>query len=172
MAKRPGRPKLAAGEGKKTPINMRTTAVLRARLDMEAAASGRSLAHEVEHRLEKSFNDEDARLQGFGSEGRLTTMRLLALAAELAETSTGKDMLTDTETAENAYDAMTGVLDAALAVRPSGLLDKTTPDEGQEMILKDPGSRRPGDNIRDSVLSGSQRQLPAFQKAIAQKRKS
>lgn len=60
MAKRkPGRPKLPKGEGKKTPLNMRTTQQLRARLERAAAESGRSLVHEVEHRLERTFITED-----------------------------------------------------------------------------------------------------------------
>ena len=44
------------GGGKRHPLSMRTTRALRARLEAAAEASGRSLAHEVEHRLEKSFN--------------------------------------------------------------------------------------------------------------------
>ncbi len=51
----PARAKLPPGEGKRTPLNMRTTRELRERLEREAADSGRSLAQEVEFRLERSF---------------------------------------------------------------------------------------------------------------------
>jgi TraY domain len=44
--------------GKRYPLNMRTTKETRDRLEAAAAASGRSLAQEVEHRLEQSFSGE------------------------------------------------------------------------------------------------------------------
>lgn len=50
-----GRPPKAPGDGKRWPLNMRTTRELRDRLEQAATASGRSLAQEVEMRLEKSF---------------------------------------------------------------------------------------------------------------------
>jgi hypothetical protein len=43
------------GEGKRVPVMTRTTQELRDRIEQAAAASGRSLAQEVEHRLEDSF---------------------------------------------------------------------------------------------------------------------
>ena len=48
-----------SGEGKRVPLNMRTTKVMRVRLEAAAAESGRSLAAEVEHRLEQSFASSD-----------------------------------------------------------------------------------------------------------------
>ena len=48
--------KVADGAGKRVPLNMRTTQDLRSKLDAAAAASGRSLAQEVELRLERSFD--------------------------------------------------------------------------------------------------------------------
>jgi hypothetical protein len=44
--------------GKLYPLNMRTTFELRKRLEEEASQSGRSLASEVEYRLERSFDQE------------------------------------------------------------------------------------------------------------------
>lgn len=49
----------AADGGKRYPLNMRTTKETRARLEQAAMASGRSLAQEVEARLERSFAEED-----------------------------------------------------------------------------------------------------------------
>ena len=40
---------------KRIPLNMRSTRELRDKLERAAAASGRSLVGEVEHRLERSF---------------------------------------------------------------------------------------------------------------------
>lgn len=50
--------KPAAG-AKRYPLNMRTTKEIRERLETAASASGRSLALEVEDRLERSFQKQD-----------------------------------------------------------------------------------------------------------------
>src|SRR5258708_35842855 len=44
--------------GKRYPLNMRTTKEIRDRLEAEAVANGRSLAQEIELRLEASFRRE------------------------------------------------------------------------------------------------------------------
>jgi TraY domain len=49
---------LIATGGKRHPLNMRTTAETRDKLEAAAASSGRSLAQEVEYRLDASFADE------------------------------------------------------------------------------------------------------------------
>jgi hypothetical protein len=54
------------GGGKRHPLNMRTTAETRERLEASAAASGRSLAQEVEYRLEQSFSWEEVVERAFG----------------------------------------------------------------------------------------------------------
>lgn len=46
-------------DGKRYPLNMRTTKEIRERLEAAAAASGRSMAQEVERRLENSFLEKD-----------------------------------------------------------------------------------------------------------------
>jgi hypothetical protein len=46
-------------EGKRYPLNMRTTKEMREKLERAAAQSGRSLVQEVEHRLERSFDREE-----------------------------------------------------------------------------------------------------------------
>jgi hypothetical protein len=51
------------GDGKKTPLNMRTTAELRSKIERAAGRSGRSLVGEVEHRLELSFARDDFKRQ-------------------------------------------------------------------------------------------------------------
>ena len=65
-----GRPRLAPGEGKKYPLSIRTTRELKAALVKASQASGRSMAQEMEHRLEQSLDDErhlaDALELGFG----------------------------------------------------------------------------------------------------------
>jgi TraY domain len=44
------------GQAKRHPLNMRTTEAIRRQLEQAAEVSGRSLAQEVEYRLEQSFN--------------------------------------------------------------------------------------------------------------------
>jgi len=46
------------GSGKKQPLNMRTTAELRRRIEKAAGKSGRSMVQEVEYRLELSFQQD------------------------------------------------------------------------------------------------------------------
>lgn len=59
MTKKINRPKLPPGEGKRFPLNTRTTKVLRDWMDAASKASGRSLSQEVEYRLERSFMEQD-----------------------------------------------------------------------------------------------------------------
>ncbi len=167
----PARAKLPPGEGKRVPLNMRTTRELRERLEKEAADSGRSLTQEVEHRLKQSFSDPDARLQGFGSEDRLKLLRSLALAVDMVEATTGKDIFTDAETAEVGYKVMIGLLDGIFGARPGGPLDTVTPTEGQEAIIRDPLARSLDQNIRDSILEGMLPQIPGAAAAFGKKRK-
>ncbi|GGH12607.1 hypothetical protein GCM10007036_10590 [Alsobacter metallidurans] len=51
-----GRPKKSDEEAKRAPLGFRTTRELRAKLEEAADASGRSLAQEMEIRLERSFD--------------------------------------------------------------------------------------------------------------------
>ena len=55
-----GRPTKAAAESKRSPLNMRTTKETRSKLEEAAEKSGRSLAQEVEYRLERSFWMEES----------------------------------------------------------------------------------------------------------------
>jgi TraY domain-containing protein len=52
-------PRKKIGEGKRYPLNMRTTKEMREKLERAAAQSGRSLVQEVEFRLERSFDREE-----------------------------------------------------------------------------------------------------------------
>ena len=86
----PARAKLPPGEGKRTPLNMRTTRGLRERLGREAADSGRSLAQEVEFRLDQSFRDEDALIEAFGGRDTYDVLRVMGSVAAQIQTRTGK----------------------------------------------------------------------------------
>ena len=86
----PARAKLPPGEGKRTPLNMRTTRELRERLEREAADSGRSLVQEVEFRLERSFRDEDALIKAFGGRNTYDVLRVMGSVAAQIQTRTGE----------------------------------------------------------------------------------
>lgn len=57
-----GRPTLPENKGKRFPLNMRTTKELREAMEAAAKFSGRSLAQEVEYRLERSLWIDDLNL--------------------------------------------------------------------------------------------------------------
>jgi hypothetical protein len=58
---------------------MRTTKQVRERLEKAAAASGRSLAQEVEYRLERSFDREATMLETFGASSNVELIRALSM---------------------------------------------------------------------------------------------
>ena len=124
----PARAKLPPGEGKRTPLNMRTTRELRERLEREAADSGRSLAQEVEFRLEQSFAEEksqaefsDERVRAvyaqFGTLETFLVARMLANAIHTIEAVTGKNWMDDPEAHRQTQEACKNILDA---FRPPG----------------------------------------------------
>jgi hypothetical protein len=93
--KKRGRPTLPADEGKRFPLNMRTTKELRDRLESAAARTGRSLAQEVESRLEASFLTEDVKWEEFGGSEKHQIFRLMSAAAETIESRKSRPWLTD-----------------------------------------------------------------------------
>ncbi len=106
-----GRPPLPPGEGKLFPLNMRTTKEIRDRLAAAAQESGRSRSQEVEYRLSRSFQDEEARYQTFEDKATFRLMKLLAAAKGLAESRTGKSMDGDVETFRAVKVAINSILD-------------------------------------------------------------
>jgi hypothetical protein len=50
--------KAVKGERRLSPLSMKTTEALRSHLERSAEASGRTLTHEVEYRLERSFSED------------------------------------------------------------------------------------------------------------------
>jgi hypothetical protein len=83
--------KLGDDEGKKFALNMRTTQELRAKLEAAAAASGRSMAHEAERRLEKSLDPVVERLIGLVQDNTKSGNLIRVLSAILASVNFEKD---------------------------------------------------------------------------------
>ena len=167
---RMGRPPLPADQRKRSSMAFRPTPELRMKLEGATAESKLSLTQEVERRLEWSFSDHDARLQGFGSEGRLKFLRALSLAIGMVESNTGKDAFADPTAAEYAYELMTEMLDAAFAIRPGGPIDTVSPTEGQEAFH--PAARTSVQNLRDALMESVLPELPGALAAFRKKRKA
>jgi hypothetical protein len=62
------------GDGKKVPLNMRTTRELRDKLNKAAGQSGRSLVQEVEYRVDHSFAEEELKQRAFLGQGLNATL--------------------------------------------------------------------------------------------------
>jgi hypothetical protein len=105
---------------KRSPLNMRTTQELRDQLDTAAAESGRSLAQEVEYRLELSFLRER---EIYGNPATEALVKSLVMAIRYVESTTGKRWTDDMETATEAFAAAHSVM-MALAVVPPDMLKK------------------------------------------------
>jgi hypothetical protein len=103
MVKRMGRPRQSE-EAKRVPVSFRTTPAMSEKIAAAAAASGRSVAQEVEARLELSFQEE--RIMG-GSDTALLS-KLIASAVAMIEIESGKPWTEDRMTWE-AVNAAVGV---------------------------------------------------------------
>jgi hypothetical protein len=109
--------------GKRHPLNMRTTKEIRDRLERAAATAGRSLAQEVEHRLDRSFVDDG----GFGSLELKRFAVLMAVAFDTAGSLHAPQGAQIQEWIRNPdcyRAAMFGVIEALLIGMP-----EATPDD-------------------------------------------
>jgi hypothetical protein len=93
-----GRKPKPVDEVKRHPIGFRTTKALFDRIHQAAEASQRSIAQEVEARLEHGFAAEDYEIQNWGSLDNSALFHLTAAAIHLAERQTGKQWRLDEAT--------------------------------------------------------------------------
>ena len=119
----PERAKLPRGEGKRVPLNMRTTREVRERLERRAADSGRSLVQEVERRLERSFLEEDYLALIYDDPNTAGFVRLFLDAKRLIESHLEKSVWGDMESHEAMKSALKRLL-AQNAPSPSSSLKK------------------------------------------------
>ena len=105
-----GRPPLSPGKRRGASMGFRPTPTIRAELEKAARANGRSMSHEVEARLERSFVE-------FGKEETFLVARLLANAIHTIEAVTGKNWMDDLEAHRQTQEACKNILDA---FRPPG----------------------------------------------------
>jgi hypothetical protein len=86
---------------------MKTTLKLRSMLEVAAAITGRTLSHEVEDRLSRSFSPNDI---VFGTEETQALLHAIAGVIQVAEQSTRKDWHADEETADLVFHLVTRML--------------------------------------------------------------
>jgi hypothetical protein len=119
----------AAVEGKRYPLNMRTTFELRRDLEVAAKASGRSLAQEAEYRLERSF---------LGQQGVFDAMEF------------GYGRGTDNK---YAFDQAKKGVDVILsALEPDGGIESPISAPGSELYVKQFGERQ-AKSLLDAITS-------------------
>ena len=119
----PARAKLPPGEGKRVPLNMRTTREGRERLEKAAANSGRSLAQEVEYQLERALGGDEREqaalsLLGFDPKSYLA-WRCLGISISTIERQTGKSWREDWDTGQQIQAAFEAVVVAYGPKRPT-----------------------------------------------------
>ncbi len=91
MAKKPskpkmGRPALPPGKRRGASMGFRPTPGIRGKLEEAAKANGRSMSQELEHRLERSFEEDEAR----GGRNTNDVLKVMGAVAAHIQTRTGK----------------------------------------------------------------------------------
>jgi hypothetical protein len=144
--------------GKRYPLNMRTTREMRERLEVEARASGRSLAQEVEFRLQRSIQETDDQIEAFGGVVVFKLMRSLAGMASATSKKEGKEWLGD----RGVFDWVVAQWYAALGkLRPGPIRPKGPPwAQLQWNIL---------DYIREAGTDGARAILDLFREELKDK---
>jgi len=108
-------------EGKRYAIGLRTTKDLKDQLDAAAEASGRSLAQEVEYRLEMSFFRER---EIYGDPETEMLLKTLALTIRFVEAATRKRWIDDIDTAAQVVTVVERFISAIAVVPPELLREK------------------------------------------------
>lgn len=122
--------------GKSKVFSTRIRPDLRRKLDSSSKKSGRSVSQEVEHRLRRSFMDDEKISEMFGDERTFALMRLIALGIYLsADPLDPSKWLEDPAMFERAVSAALNVLEA---IRPIG---ETLEDPAQQRQLQTQGQR-------------------------------
>jgi TraY domain len=145
------------GQAKRHPLNMRTTEAMRRRLEQAAEASGRSLVQEVEHRLERTFTQDEAFEATLGGKHNADLFRALTTATWLIEKGTGKQWSEDIATAHQVRHALSTIV---LAIFRGGL----TPQDVRNLMNV---ATQPLPNPDGSISLSGSAEVPALHAALA-----
>lgn len=102
--------RVKVGEDRRNPINSRIRDGLRERLEEAAKLSDRTLSHEIEERLERSFDAQDVMMKAFHNEKNLSIATAIVSAWRVIEIATGRPWTDDAETVRLARKATEDVL--------------------------------------------------------------
>ena len=102
--------RVKAGEDRRNPVNTRIRDCLRARLEEAAKLTDRTLSHEIEERLERSFDHQDDILTMFKTSKNASIAIAIASAWNMIETVAGKPWTSDTDSLSIGIDAAMQVL--------------------------------------------------------------
>ncbi len=106
----PGR-RVSSGEDRRNAVNSRIRNGLRERLEASAEAAGRTLSHEIEERLERSFDQEDDIYKKFGDAKNMSVLTAIASAWMVVELASGKPWNFNEDTTAMARRAANSVID-------------------------------------------------------------
>src|SRR5689334_17347519 len=98
--------KAVQGDARRAALNMKTTEAIRQKLEDAAKRSGRTLTHEVEYRLEQSFNQDLV-----GDSPTALVLRAAGDAIRLYEQITGRRWEEDDTTCREAFKAAVRVIE-------------------------------------------------------------
>ena len=156
--KRMGRPPLPPEKRKLQSMGFRPTAEVREGIEKSAASSGRSMAQEIERRLERSLQEEGAarHLLGF-SANSLLALRCLSGAITNIENETGYSWQEDWDTRQQTEAAFSIVLD--LFGRMPPVEDRHNEKELLQTKIREMSNKVAGQN---AAISAVQSLMPGF----------
>ncbi|WP_342167070.1 hypothetical protein [Methylobacterium sp. SD21] len=118
--------RVKAGEDRRNPVNTRIRDTLRERLEEAAKLSDRTLSHEIEERLERSFDQHDELLTRFGNYKNISIVTAIVSAWNVIEIVSKETWTANAESVLMARDAA------------SRVLELVKPDDGSRVDTSEP----------------------------------
>ena len=123
--------------GKSSVFSTRIRPDLRQKLEQGAKKSGRSLSQEIEHRLRRTFVEDEKISENFGDRRTFLLMRMMAMAIRFrGDDDQPGEWLENPDAFEIAIAAALSVLEA---VRPPGPVDSGNPFLAHSVKMKAAG---------------------------------
>ena len=145
--------KALGGEARKVALNMKTTADVRERLEAAALVSGRTLTHEVEHRIQSSLDQEYLLRATFGGGLQAEMFRRLAYVIRDARKFCKEHMFSETETRKVIAAACNRVVEVYCWVRGLPTQDANQGAHGKPIPLSKRKPEHIGIEIADSAMT-------------------
>lgn len=124
--------KAVVSEARRCLLNVRTTEAIRKKLEEAAAESGRSLIHEIEHRIESSFwHEEKEKLEKsmFVTQENIDLAEAVKLAIGFASKYSDKEWTVDGRARQIVTYSVNKVLDQAFSLFEDGSENKEQFDD-------------------------------------------